>query len=60
MKATVLSTGKELLPKLPDESGVPQFTGGDARARENPPLTSLHTLFLREHNRIAREVKEVM
>ncbi|MBK8556516.1 MAG: T9SS type A sorting domain-containing protein [Lewinellaceae bacterium] len=32
------------------------FISGDARANENPCLTSLHTLFTREHNRICTEL----
>lgn len=35
------------------------FFAGDHRANEHPVLTSFHTLFLREHNLLARELKEV-
>lgn len=36
------------------------FAAGDHRANENPVLTSLHTLFLREHNKLAKELKDVL
>ena len=32
---------------------------GDVRVDENIALTSLHTMFLREHNRLARELKKL-
>src|SRR5262249_40674832 len=32
------------------------FAGGDFRTNENIELTSLHTLFMREHNRLADEI----
>ncbi|MEZ4270081.1 MAG: peroxidase family protein [Myxococcota bacterium] len=36
--------------------GRAYFVAGDVRANENIALTSLHTLFLREHNRLADEI----
>lgn len=35
------------------------FSAGDGRVAENIALTSLHTLFVREHNRLARQLKRL-
>ena len=40
-----------------DSSGkVKTFVAGDVRAAENPVLASIHTLFVREHNRICERL----
>ncbi|KAM9820149.1 eosinophil peroxidase [Neosynchiropus ocellatus] len=67
--------GRELLPFHPlqvnmcatrgritnntDAMEVPCFIAGDSRVDENFALTSIHTLFLREHNRLARQLKRM-
>jgi hypothetical protein len=45
----------DLLPR--DESGF--FLAGDVRANEQVGLTSMHTIFVREHNRIARRFAQI-
>ncbi|XP_072228311.1 eosinophil peroxidase [Leuresthes tenuis] len=38
---------------------IPCFIAGDVRVDENMALTSIHTLFMREHNRLARQLKRL-
>ncbi|KAE8285127.1 Eosinophil peroxidase [Larimichthys crocea] len=38
---------------------VPCFIAGDVRVDENIALTSIHTLFMREHNRLARALNRI-
>ena len=49
-----LPVGDEL-----SDSGAPFFVAGDVRANEHVALTVMHTIWLREHNRIVRELAEI-
>ena len=42
-----------------DSRGVPLFMAGDTRVNEHTGLVIIHTLFHREHNRIATELSKI-
>uniref|UniRef100_A0A8C4RCS1 Myeloid-specific peroxidase n=1 Tax=Erpetoichthys calabaricus TaxID=27687 RepID=A0A8C4RCS1_ERPCA len=50
---------RSIVTKDPSAQEVPCFIGGDSRANENIALTAIHTMFLREHNRIAKIFKKL-
>jgi len=58
-----LEAGRDYLPKsdqVCSAAGSEKcFESGDHRTTENLGLSGMHTLFLREHNRLARELAKV-
>ncbi|XP_045583395.2 salivary peroxidase/catechol oxidase isoform X1 [Procambarus clarkii] len=63
----LLTSGNNLLPINPnqntsivcraEERGALCYLAGDSRANQHPHITAIQILFLREHNRVARELQ---
>ena len=58
LKTSRALDGSELLPPNTKECLDPRgcFLAGDSRVNEQPNLAVMHTLFVREHNRVARQL----
>ena len=65
LEGDLATSEHNLLPTTPQGNpweGPPDdfsFEAGDRRANENPGLTTLHTIFVREHNRITAQIRQL-
>ncbi|XP_076351302.1 chorion peroxidase-like isoform X2 [Tachypleus tridentatus] len=68
LRTQIDKQGKELLPMTPDtekdlcshkEKNKICFRAGDERVNEQPALTSMHTIWLRQHNALARQLRQL-
>lgn len=48
----------DLLPRVKDDR-FNLFDAGDIRVNENVVLSTLHTIFVREHNRMVKVIKKI-
>ncbi|KAJ7987195.1 hypothetical protein DPEC_G00336230 [Dallia pectoralis] len=58
MKENMCAT-RQRITNVTNAREVSCFIAGDARVNENMALTSIHTMFMREHNRLARELRRL-
>ena len=64
LNSTRLRRGKDLLPQTGENKECKSGTGlcfeaGDARSSEQPVLAAIHTIFMREHNRLADRLAQL-